>query len=133
MSDLPRHHGGSFAPPLTDKLLSSYAQLAAGAPPEIKDAMQTLLKCVCQWWDLPESSGKEGTEPHLSGKGTIVTLDSEIADALWDNIPWIHELQMLEKLFETITSAPLRNAAHHLLWFAKELELGREPITADKL
>lgn len=29
--------------------------------------------------------------------------------------------------------AALRNAAFHLLWFAKELELDREPITADMI
>jgi hypothetical protein len=28
---------------------------------------------------------------------------------------------------------PLRDAAHHLLWFARELDMDREPITKDKL
>lgn len=128
---LARHHGGSFAPPLTDELLSKYTQLAAGAPPEVKDAMQMLLSCVYKWWNLPESKG-EGAD-HPSGKGKVVPLDSEISNVLQEHIPWLYQMEPLDRLFGAITDKPLRDAAHHLLWHVKELEMDREPITTDKL
>lgn len=35
--------------------------------------------------------------------------------------------------YPTLEPTPLRDAAHHLLWHANELELDREPLTNDKL
>lgn len=40
------------------------------------------------------------------------------------------------ELFDSIdpvAQKDLRNAAFHCLWVARELDLGREPITTDKL
>ena len=127
--------GGSFAPPLTDELLDKYEALAAAAPADIGDAMRVLLACGRKWWDLPES-GLEVSAPHPVGAGTIVPLDEPIAKALWEHIPWADELAMFGARFETIdphTHGELRDAAHHLLWHVKELDLGREPLTTDRL
>ena len=127
--------GGSFAPPLTDELLASYKALAKTAPPAIGDAMQTLLNCCRKWWDLPESS-LSATTPHLSGRGTVVPLDEPIKQALYEHIPYEDELNVFGQRFETIDATSqreLRNAAFHLLWHARELEMDREPITTDKL
>ncbi len=124
--------GGSFAPPLTDEKLTSYESLAASASPEVKDAMGTCLACVKKWWGLPYS-GPAGSTPHPSGIGTIVPLDEPIAAALEPSIPWKHEIAAIQGLFDSIPAShkELRNAAFHLLWHVIELDLDREPITAD--
>ena len=127
--------GGSFAPPIDEALLDQYAQLVATAPEQIADALRALLNCFRQWWEQPES-GPDGSRPHPSGRGTIVPLDEPIASALYDHIPWREELDMYAALFERIDAvkhAALRNACFHLLWYARELDLDREPITADKV
>lgn len=130
--------GGSFAPPIDEALLAQYQQLAAAADPQHEqaaEALRVLLNCFCQWWEQPES-GPDGSRPHPSGRGTIVPLDEPIAQALYQHIPWREELDMYAALFERIDAhkhAALRNAAFHLLWYARELDLDREPITADKV
>jgi len=127
--------GGSFAPPLTDEKLAAFKALAASAPGPVRDAMTTLQACVEKWWELPDS-GPDGSRPHPSGRGTIVPLDGPIASALDEHIPWEHELAAYSNLFSAIdpvTQRDLRNAAFHLLWHVKELNFGREPLTADKL
>jgi hypothetical protein len=126
--------GGSFAPPLTDEMLAGYRDHAAKAAPEIADAMRELLACVDHWWGLPDS--KRAGKAHASGTGTMIPLEAEHADALDSLIPWRKELDNYAKLFDTIDPArdkALRDAAFHLLWHVNELDLGREPITADKL
>lgn len=123
--------GGSFAPPLTDELLAAYHAQALEATEEVRDAMLKLHALAAQWWELPESTG-DG-KPHPSGRGFVVALDEPIAKQLWDAIPWTRELDMMAALFETLPVGALRNAAFHLLWFAKELDLDREPLTSDKL
>jgi hypothetical protein len=121
---------------LTDELLLEYRKIIESLDPQsqIRDAMQKLLHCCEQWWNQPESTG-DG-KPHPSGRGVIVDLDKSIADALWEHIPWDDELKAFAALFDKldpVAEANLRNAAFHLLWHAKELELDREPITTDKL
>lgn len=128
--------GGSFAPPLTDELLSSYKSLIDGLDPrsQVRDAMQSLYDCCTAWWNLPESTG-DG-RPHPSGRGIIIHLDKAVAEALWDAIPWDDELAVIAMLFDGIDATKdraLRNAAFHLLWHVKELARDREPMTADKL
>lgn len=124
--------GGSFAPPLSEELLASYEALAAKADAPVRDAMSTLLACVKRWWDLPYS-GPEGSAPHASGVGTIIPLDAPIAAELEPHIPWGHEIAAIQGLFDAIPveQRDLRNAAFHLLWHVKELDLDREPITSD--
>ncbi len=130
------HSGGSFAPPLTDAKIAEYeALVAAVSTSPIRDALLRLLALLKQWWELPESTGTP-TRPHASGTGTIVMLDGAYQSALFDAIPWREELTLFGQLFESIdngTQKPHRDAAHHLLWHAFELELDREPLTSDKL
>lgn len=129
-----RQIGGSFAPPLSDELLDKYQALIAQSQGAIKDTLTTLLTCCRKWWELPESVG--GGNAHPSGRGFIVELDHAIKESLWDLIPWPHEIKAMESLLNTldpIGQKDLRNAAFHLLWHVKELDLDREPITTDKL
>lgn len=128
----PNRIGGSFAPPLTDELLAKYESLASAADAPVRDAMSTLLACVRKWWNLPYS-GPTGSTPHPSGVGTIIPLDAPIAAELEPHIPWGHEIAAIQGLFDAIPveQRDLRNAAFHLLWHVKELDLDREPITSD--
>jgi len=131
-----QHIGGSFAPPLSDGLLAEYrARIDALPASPVRDAMDALHKCCAAWWELPESTGTK-TTAHPVGVGTIVELGDAEQKALYDLIPWEHELSAMRPLFEGISAATdkaLRDAAHHLLWHAVELNQDREPLTADKL
>lgn len=136
MAKLSQRIGGSFAPPLTDDLLAKYQTLINAVPAgqQLRDALNDCMACCRKWWDLPESTG-EGT-PHLSGRGKVIDLDLPTAEALFDHIPWEEELDTFAKLFNEIDpqeKRDLRNAAFHLLWHVKELNMDREPITTDKL
>lgn len=127
--------GGSFAPPLSEDLLSDYYQEIVKVPEEsqLGDYLRTLLKCCNAWWELPESEAID-TEPHPSGRGTVVKLAQEYQERLFDLIPWMEELNTMGNVFEQIPPTDrLRNIAFHLLWHVKELCLDREPITSDKL
>jgi hypothetical protein len=128
--------GGSFAPPLSDELLASYKALTdALQPSPVKDAMTALLRCCGVWWDLPEPVGTSSFA-HPSGAGTVVRLEAAHAAELDQYIPWQHELSAIQKLFDEIdneSDKQLRDSAFHLLWHVKELDLGREPMTADRL
>lgn len=128
--------GGSFAPPLSDETLARYRAMTDGLPASpVKDALAALLHCCGVWWDLPEPTGP-ARGPHRSGVGAVVRLDADHAAALDPHIPWAHEIEAYKVLFDGIsneTAKPLRDAAHHLLWHVVELDLGREPLTADKL
>ena len=124
-----------LAPPLTDELLAAYAVLADDAGGPVGDAMRTLLGCSRAWWDAPESDLQAiGEAVSSSGRrAPVVPLTDDLKAALFDAIPWGHELRAMAVLFDEIPLGPLRDAAHHLLWFANELNLDREPITSDKL
>jgi hypothetical protein len=67
--------------------------------------------------------------------GQIVPLHPAEVERIWDHVPWDHELDGIQRLFDAIPASQkdLRNAAFHLLWYAKELAHDREPITQDKL
>ena len=92
--------GGSFAQPLSDELLAEYEQLAEEAPTLIRDVMRALLVPVKLWWSLPESTG-DGI-PHASGRGVIVKLDNAIQKALWESIPWEHEIKAMASVVDQI-------------------------------
>jgi hypothetical protein len=132
--ELPRI-GGSFAPPLTDELIARDKALIDGLNPSpIKDAMTALLACCEHWWQLPESDSSG--QKHESGTGLKVALRPDHAAELDPLIPWQHEIESYKVLFDSIdpvSNYDLRNAAHHLLWHVCELDLGREPMTSDKL
>lgn len=126
--------GGSFAPPLSDEALVRYRELAEALEPSPhRDAMLACCKCCQHWWDLPESDVAGRAHPL---RGMIVDLTPELKAALYDDIPWDHELDAYSKLFEEfhpVTQKELRDAAHHLLWHVRELNKDREPLTTDKL
>lgn len=127
-----------FAPPLTDALLARYETVIAALPASpVGDAMRACLAPVKVWWDLPESKA-DPDKPRLKilhrGRDVSVVirdLEPGIAAALFDAIPWGYELEGIERLFDAIPAAQkeLRDAAFHLLWYAKELNLDREPVT----
>ena len=128
--------GGSFAPPLSDEKLAAYQELINLVPEktQLREALDTCMKCVMKWWELPESSS--GSKPHGSGRGALIELDDSIKSDLWDLIPWKEEIETIKKLFdgiEPVKDKALRNAAYHLLWHVIELDLDREPITNDKI
>lgn len=128
------HIGGSFAPPLSDETIAKYEAMIAALPASpVKDGMATCLNCCKKWWDLPESNSKK--VPHMTGVA-MTPLDKPIMVALDEHIPWENEIQAIADAFETIsneTNKPLRDAAFHLLWHVRELNLDREPITKDRV
>src|SRR4051794_16063177 len=125
----PTHIGGSFAPPLSDDKLDEYTNRIESLPTRpVKDACATLLTCCKTWWDLPEPEGT-ASWAHPSGRGTIVNLQPDHAQALDEHIPWAHELQAIQQLLDGIdpvAECDLRNMAFLLLWHVKELDRGRE-------
>lgn len=133
---MARQFGGTFAPPLSDEILAKYRQQIDALPADsmIRDVCDKLHTCCHAWWNAPDSNGPG--KRHPSGKGMIVPLDEGIAKQLFDVIPWDKELEAYQKVLDGIdpvADRDLRNMAFHLLWHAKELEMDREPITADKV
>ncbi len=136
---------GCFAPPMTDAALSKYEALAAGLSVgkwDIRDAMRECLAAVKFWWNLPESKGTDRDQKlELTHDGRpilvkVTTLTPDLVDKMSDAVPWPYELKAMGELFAKLDPAAekeLRDACHHLLWFATELSLNREPLTADKL
>ena len=135
--------GGCFAPSLTEEKLNSYKALAESASPEIRDAMLTLHKCALHWWNQPPSGNVGERHPvgnilapdglTIHPSPTIMMLEDSVAKSLWSYIPWKRELDSYQELFASIpeTQKQLRDAAHHLLWIACELDNNREPLSLD--
>jgi len=70
-------------------------------------------------------------------RSRLALWQAEHVKALWDVTPWMRELDLLSNIagsgvFDRL-KGPIRDAAFHLLWHAKEITLDREPITQDKL
>jgi hypothetical protein len=84
-----------------------------------------------KFWETPDST-MPGFQ-HPCGVGVVVPLESEEKNRMGQFIPGCEELNVYGGLFLTISDTELRNAAHHLLWFGRELNFGREPLTKDKL
>ena len=118
-----------LAPQLTDETLDKYKAMIETAPLPIKESMTTLMKCVENWWNLPES---KDTPRNLvfDGKAASQALDNDIKEKLWDDIPWEDELKMIQQRFDNISveNKALRDAAFHLLWYVLELNNDREPM-----
>ncbi len=160
---LPAHIGGSFGPPLSDEKLEEYHRRIDALPSSaVKDALNQLLPCCHKWWELPEPN-HDVRLAHPSGRGTIVPLHAEHKEILDELIPWGHELEAIQRLFDSLPTGAsheefvevttpdgkparvrqsvivypeakaLRDMAFHLLWHVKELDVGREPLTTDKL
>ncbi len=124
------------APPLTDPLLAKYRKLAEGLPAgdRIRDGMLTCLACVEAWWKLPESKAKPAARMKTLGgsEADVVPLEDGHVKKLWDVTPWVDELDVLGKVFDGLPPGDLRNAAYHLLWYAMEITLDREPLSQDR-
>lgn len=124
--------GGSFAPPLTPDRLAAYRQAAQSADPPTRDAILALAAMVEHFQATPAST-QAGT-PHPSGRGLIVPLEATEVQRIWDVVPWDHELDAMQMLFDRLDGkSPLRTPAFHLLWYARELAKDREPITCDRI
>lgn len=145
----------SFAPPLTSEKLERYGTLISGVKdPRIKDVMQRLHRCAVVFQETGESK-LPGT-PHPTGLTQVVPLEKTEIDRIWDDVPWDWECDAMSVLlgslpeggprrvvddspkgyrieFDKPLEAELRNAAFHLLWYARELTKDREPLTNDKL
>lgn len=139
--EFDRHAGGSFAPPLDARTLERYYDLALTAEPEVRDAVRKLCETANAYLSVKNDPAHEGKVPapvryHPSGYGEIRALPGAAVLALDPHVPYPRELEYLKGLFETIPAdaqGALRDAAHHLLWYAAELCLDRHPITTDTL
>lgn len=127
-----------FGPPLTDTLLSTYTSLINSQPAgELRDALLSCYNCVMAWWNAPESTEKP---THWAFRDKLVPeipLSKELLKQLDSTTPWLRELDTLSNsagtgLFDNL-EGDLRNCAFHLLWYAKEISLDREPMSMDKL
>lgn len=126
--------GGSFAPPLPPEKLNSYTELANTATPEVKEIMLKLIAMI-KHFNLTPSSLLVGTE-HATKLALIIPLEDKEIERIWDVVPWEYEIDAYSKVCDAIsneTHKQLRDAAFHLIWFARELYADREPITNDKL
>ena len=121
----------TFAPGLTDAALEKYKVLVRTLKGPAKAPAEALLKLVTTWITLPES--KSLPSPHPSGLLQVVELEEKYKEALYDLIPWPSELKTYAEIFETLTETPTRNMCFHLLWYAHEFNLGREPLSNDKI
>ncbi len=155
--------GGTFAPPLDDAKLDEYEQLASAAPVQISEIMLLLIKMLREFFKTPASKENGRPHPSGRRGAFIVPLEEDEKARMFDLIPWTQELDMYGQLFESLptgakegatiqaidpagfeykkpelvieneSAKALRDACFHLLWFARELDLDREPITSDQL
>ena len=140
--------GGSFAPPINSDRIAAYRELAKSSPDErIRDAMLPLCSMVESFYQTPRSTA--AGKPHPTGVGVVVPLEEAEIKRIWDLVPYDYECDALGTLFSTLPDGceevdgeivvtnseqnARRNAAFHLLWFARELTRDREPITNDLL
>lgn len=122
--------GGSFAPPLDESKLAAYEALAATADRRVKEQMSQLIAMLRVFWETGESKA----EPQRSPIGVLVTpLEDDEIDRIWDHVPYPDECDGIGRVFDTLPDGAIRNAAFHLLWYARELAADREPVTNDKL
>jgi len=128
---MPGPIGGSFAPPLPANKLATYKTLAGSCPDrQCKEKMLELIGMMELFQKTPAST-LPGT-PHPVGVGIKVPLEKEEIARIWDVVPWANECDGIGRLFDQL-EGDVRNAAFHLLWFARELAADREPLTNDKL
>jgi hypothetical protein len=129
---LTQRVGGSFAPPLDKTKLAEYEKLGATIEDrQTADYFKSLVAMLRHFWKTPES--KLPGSPHPSGVGTIVPLEQAEIERIWNAVPWSQECDVIGVVFDKLETGPIRNAAYHLLWYARELTADREPITKDKL
>ena len=128
--------GGSFAPPLIPEKLNSYTELANTATPEVKEIMLKLIAMLKHFNLTPTSPLLGATLKYDTKTAMVIPLEDKEIERIWDVVPWEYEIDSYSTVCDTIsneTHKDLRNAAFHLIWFARELCADREPITNDKL
>ena len=115
---------GTFAPPLDADRLASYADMADGMTGPQSVAFATLFAAVSEFLakDVPPRKGSL----HPSGLGKV----EKLTDGEKVELP--EDLDDIGRTFDSL-DGERRNAAYHLLWYARELRLGRRPITTDTL
>jgi hypothetical protein len=122
--------GGSFAPPISDEQITSYEAMAKSADRRVSQYMLELVKMLRVFRQTPDSTLPGSPHPV---KGVMIPLENTEIERIWEYVPWPEECDVIDGVFASLPSGELRNAAYHLLWFARELTKDREPITADKL
>jgi hypothetical protein len=135
-----------LAPDLDEAKLAAYQALADALPDgmgEVRDAMRECLRAVKLWWELPQSSARPAhwktTHKGKAAEFKVTPLTDELKKALYDAVPWPYELDAMQSLFDRTFAdrarhpKPLADACYHLLWFARELCLDREPVTQSAL
>lgn len=122
--------GGSFAPPIDSQKLDQYEALAQDADRRVKEYMLDLVKMLRVFWETGESeeSPQKATLGHM-----ITPLEDQEIERIWDVVPWPEECDVIGTVFDQLPNGELRNAAYHLLWYARELAADREPTTSDKV
>lgn len=150
--------GGSFAPQIDSAKASAYfAAISAHAPRDLKDTLLALVDMVNLFNQTPPSTNPP--RPHPMGKVTIVgkvgpdgkklkpdvminprIVDLEEAEIkrIWDAVPWGYEIDALQHQLNIRFDSgelpnELRTPAYHLLWYARELTLDREPLTMERV
>lgn len=128
-------HALCCAPPLSQDTLAQYNDaICTMQRGPVQSVLSQLWQACHEWWELPESD--TSPKDHPSGRGKIVDLTDDLKSRLDNLLPWDHEIKGIESLLDLIdpvTEKATRDMAFHLLWHVKELCLGREPITLDKL
>ena len=130
-----RQVGGSWAPPLAPTKLQTYEVLAATAPARTRDYMGQLIKMLRVFWETPQSKRAAVANGHRTH--AVVPLEEEEVKRIWDYVPWSPEIDMMSAAIDEEVppsgDVALRNAAYHLIWYARELVCDREPVTNDIL
>lgn len=87
------------------------------------EKVQQALKNVADWlFLLEENQAAKIQEQYNSVNECNAAITKAFASKQYEGLP-----------YPKLEPTPLRDAAHHLLWFARELTRDREPLTNDKL
>ena len=123
--------GGSFAPQITDDKLEEYRQLAGNVHDQrCSEYMIQLVEMLDMFNETPESS-LPGTKHPLAGM--VVPLEDAEIKRIWDKVPYMEECDLIGKAFDILPPGEQRHAAYHLLLYARELTLDREPMTQERV
>lgn len=122
--------GGSFAPKIDEAKLEQYRQLAGSVEDQrCSDYMFQLVEMLEVFFETPDSILPGTKHPIL---GTVIPLEDAEVKRIWDKVPWSDECDLIGKVFDNLPPGEQRNAAYHLLWYARELTLDREPMTQER-
>ncbi len=130
---MPSFIVGTFAPVITPELLSTYRTIVEEqAPKEIRQELLNLCQMMEVFQETPES--QEPKEPHPTNTGFVQRLSEAEIRRIDSFVPWDWEIKALARQCRDLPpKSATRKAAYHLLWYARELTLDREPCTRNKL